>query len=326
MPKLSRQRPAPDRGTLLRLLGLVVLLAASSTPAWSQSRDRGPLVLELPASAHALALGNSYALSSFSSEALFYQPGLLSRAGGLIASVQRYTPSSTLAAVSAGTSWLSGGVALGIQVLSYGASATEPIEGDDILALPADVGSLSEHGDIAVSETAVSVGYGRTVRGVQVGAVGKFVEQRFGPRQAAVGALDLGASISPGPTVVGLAVQNLGPDMRIGETDIPLPVRLTLGASSRQTPVGPLDLSASAALSYRADGDLVPSLGLEVAYWPVTGRTFVGRVGFRRLPSEQSAQPVTFGGAFLGDNITLEYAYEGFDSGHPAHRLGIGWR
>jgi len=96
--------------------------------------------------------------------------------------------------------------------------------------------------------------------------------------------------------------------------------------STRQAPVGPLDLAASGGLSYRRKGELVPSVGLEVAYWPVTGRTFVGRVGFRHLPREQSASPVTFGGAFIGDAIVLEYAFEGFDSGSGSHRFGIGWR
>jgi len=308
------------------LLGLVVSAAPWCEPANAQSRDRGPIILELPASTRALALGNSFGLGSQDSDAVFYQPGLLNRAQGLSGSFQRYGSPTTLVTLSAGTSWLSGGVVLGIQHLSYGADATGRLQGDDILGQPGDFGSLRENGEVAVSELVISAGYGRTIKGIRMGVVGKLVEQRFGHLKSAVTAIDWGAAASPGPLTVGLAVQNLGPSMTMGGEDIPLPLRFTLGASTDRKPLGPLDLSASSAVSYRMDGDVIPSVGLEVAYWPVTGRTFVGRLGFRHLPEEQSGSPMTFGGAFMGDAIILDYAYEGFDSGSPSHRFSVGWR
>ncbi len=311
------------------LLVSVVFSASWCLPATAQTRDRGPIVLELPASTRALALGNSFALGFQDSDAVFYQPGLLNRAQGYSGSIQRYGPSSTLATFSAGGSWLSGGVVLGIQHLSYGADAPDwesGFLGSDLLGLPVDIGSLRENGDLGVSELVMSAGYGRVIKGIRLGLVGKLIEERFGPRKASTGAIDFGASVSPGPVTVGLAVQNLGPAMTIAGGEIPLPLRFALGASTRRTPVGPLDLSASSAVSYSEDSDVVPSVGLEVAYWPVTGRTFVGRLGYRHLPDEQTASPMTFGGAFMGDNIILEYAYEGFDSGSPSHRFTLAWR
>jgi len=308
------------------LLGCLVFAGFCCAPANAQSRDRGPIVLTLPASTRALALGNSFALGFQDSDALFYQPGLLNRAQGFSGSIHRYGPSSTLATFSAGRSWLSGGVALGIQLLSYGADQASDLLSYSLLGLPADIGSLRENGDVGVSELVVSAGYGGTIKGIRLGLVGKLIEERFGPRKSATGAIDLGAAASPGPVTVGFAVQNLGPAMTIGGEDIPLPLRFTLGASTDRAPVGPLDLSASSAMSYGVDGDVLPSVGLEVAYWPVTGRTFVGRLGYRHLPNEQSGSPVTFGGAFIGDDIILEYGYEGFDSGSPAHRFSLGWR
>jgi hypothetical protein len=313
--------PAP---LLLAIAGS--LLAFPPPPAEAQSRVRGPLVLELPASTRALALGNSFTLASPGPEGLFYHPGVVDRVQGLTASVQRYGPSATLAAVSAGQSWLSGGVALGVQVLTYGAATSDPVTGEDVLALPADVASLREGGEAGVSEIVVAAAYGRSVKGIRLGGVGKLVEQRFGPIHGATGALDLGAALSSGPVTLGLAARNLGPALAIGGEDVPLPVAFTLGGSSRQAAMGPLDISAAGAVTYRLDGDVVPSAGLEVAYWPVTGRTFVGRIGFRRVPESQSGSSVTFGGAFLGDSLILEYAYEGFESGSASHRLGIGWR
>ena len=49
-------------------------------------------------------------------------------------------------------------------------------------------------------------------------------------------------------------------------------------------------------------------------------------MGYQYLPEDRSVWPVTFGGAFTGDDIILEYAFQGFDSGNPTHRFGIAWR
>ena len=314
------RRPTLPRQRQPLLLGLLVFSTLWCGPANAQSRDRGPIILALPASTRALALGNSFALGSQDADAVFYQPGLLNRAQGLSGSFQRYGRSATLSTFSAGRSWLSGGIVLGIQHLSYGAW------GSDLLGLPAGVASLRENGPVGVSELVVSAGYGRTIKGIRMGFVGKLIEERFGSLKAATSAIDFGAAASPGPVTVGFAVQNLGPAMTIGGEEIPLPLRFALGASTDRTPVGPLDLSASSALMYSVDGDVTPSVGVEVAYWPVTGRTFVGRLGYRHLPGKQPGSPVTFGGAFMGDDIILDYAYESFDSGSPSHRFSVGWR
>jgi hypothetical protein len=99
-----------------------------------------------------------------------------------------------------------------------------------------------------------------------------------------------------------------------------------LGASTETFWAGPLDLAFSGAVGYRAGGDVIPSAGAEVAYWPVQGRTFILRLGLRDLPVEQSGSSFTFGGGFRGDELVLDYAYERFASGNPSHRLTIGWR
>ncbi len=309
------------------LLGLFALLLVWPLPVEAQSRTWGPILLEIPSSTRALGLGNSFSLTSGLSEAVFYQPGALNRVQGYSASIQRFGTPSTHVVASAGGSWGSGGVALGVQHLSFGVDVNDLLVDDGLLHLPADIGSLRTNGNIAVSELAVSLGYGRSVKGIQAGVVGKLIEQRFGRQKDATGAVDIGLAASPGPVVVGLAVQNLGESLTIGTDDVPLPVRYSLGASTQTAQVGPLDLSASGALVYREEeSDLIPSMGLEVAYWPVTGRTFIGRVGVRHLTDGQSASAFTFGAGFRGDNILLDYAYEGFKTGSPTHRIGIGWR
>lgn len=308
------------------ILSILLLLAVSAPPSRGQSRDRGPIVLDLPASTRALALGNAFALGFRDSDAIFYHPGLLNRAEGMAAGLQWFGAGGTLTGLSAARAWFGGGVALGIQHLAYQVPAGAIGTVDGILGLPADEGSLRDSGEAGASEMVVSAGYGRTLLGIRMGAVAKFIDQTLGYRTASTMAVDVGIAMAPGPITVGLSAQNLGPALAIAGGKIPLPTRFTLGASSRNTPVGPMDLSVSTALSYRLDGDLVPSLGLELGYWPVNGRTFVGRVGYRYRSDAYSSTPITFGGAFLGDNIILEYAYQGFDAGDPSHRFGLGWR
>lgn len=307
-------------------LSFVLLFGLFLSPAQAQTRDRGPLVLELPASTRALSLGNAFALGFRDSDAIFYHPGLLGRVQGFGASLQRFSANGTLVGFSAGQSWLGGGVAVGVQNLTYEGPFNPRTTVEHILGLSYDEGTLRDEAHEGVSELAVSVGYGRTLMGMQTGAVGKLVEHRYGSRKAGTAAIDLGVAATPGPVTLGLSVQNLGPDMVIAGGEIPLPTRLILGASTRSAPVGPLDVSASTAVTYRLDSDAVPSLGLEVGYWPVNGRTFVGRVGYRYRSNDFTANPFTFGGAFMGDDIILEYSYQGFETGDPSHRFGIGWR
>jgi hypothetical protein len=301
-------------------------LSASAWPAHGQFRGQGPLVLELPSATRVAALGNTFFPGGADPSAIFYQPGGLGAATGMTASAMRYGPAGRLAVLAAGTAWLNGGVALGAQHLSYGAPAAGSPDVQDLLALSADEGSLRQGGDVGIAEMVVSAGYGRTLKGVRVGAVGKLIEQRFGSLRGSTAAADLGAAFNAGPLSVGLAVQNLGPHLGIGGGEVPLPRRFALAGSTRSLPVGPLDVAVGAGLLYRSDGELVPSLGMEVGYWPISGRTFVGRIGLRRPPDASSAGELSFGGAFWGDRISLDYAYQPFHAGAGVHSFGVGWR
>lgn len=299
----------------------------------AQEWDRGPLILELPASTQALALGNAFHLSSRDPEAIFYHPGRLGQVRGFMASFQRFQENGTLLGLSAGTEWFGGGVAVGLRQLSYETHSSLEEWSGAFSSLgwaryrfPLDEGRLREEGSVAVSETVFSLGYGKALMGLQAGVVGKLVEKRRGPTKAGTAAVDLGLATTAGPVTFGLSVQDLGADMHLGGEDIPLPTRFILGASTERAQVGPLDVSGTTALTYRPDGDLDPSLGVEVAYWPVAGRTFIGRIGYRHRSVKFTAEPLTFGGAFYGDDIILEYTYLGFEEGEPAHRFGIGWR
>ena len=67
--------------------------------------------------------------------------------------------------------------------------------------------------------------------------------------------------------------------------------------------------------------------GVEIGYWPISGRTFVARIGVRQLEEGTDASPLSLGFAFWGDDVVLEWAFrpwEGDETG--THRFGIRWR
>jgi hypothetical protein len=81
-------------------------------------------------------------------------------------------------------------------------------------------------------------------------------------------------------------------------------------------------VSAAAAVSYREDGTFTPHAGIEVAYWPVSGRTFIGRVGVRYI-EDSDIRPLTLGAGFTGDRIGIDYGYQGYDGSEVVHRVGV---
>ena len=320
---LAGIRLAPRVGrtgaAVLVALALVAVGVASPADGRAQSAKHGPLVLEMPASTRGLALGGAFHMVGSDSDAVFHNPALIGGNGIIGGAMQRFGSASLLSVVSGAADWSSASVAVGVQTLGYG------VPDRRAAVLSHDARSLFTNGKTGSAEVAVSVGYSRQVRGIRAGITGKLVDQRVGRHHDATGAVDLGVAVGAGPARLGLAVQNLGPGLTLGEVEVPLPWRVTAGGSTPAIPVGPLDLGWSAAVSREADGAVVPGAGMEVAYWPVRGRTFTARVGVRRAP-DGFGRPVTFGGAFNGDRLAIDYAWQRYDGGEAAHRFALSWR
>jgi hypothetical protein len=305
----------PNAAFLATVATLVVVGSATA-----QAREGGPIVLQLPASAAALSLGTAFPLSRRFSEVIFYNPSLLSRVDGFAAGVERYGSESTHVNLSAGTDWGGGAIGIGVQTLGYNTDASS------IAEIPQGVSDLlDDGGDTGVSEMVVSGAYARSFLGLRWGLTGKLIEQRFGGVRGSTVAADMGVSQSVGGVTIGLAAQNLGEGLEMDGTELDLAERITLGAAFHGRQVGELDLGGSFAVSREADGEYVPAGGLEIAWWPVRGRTFIARVGMRRV-LDSPADNLTFGGSFIGDAITLEYAYQGNDGFGATHRFGVSWR
>ncbi len=296
----------------LTLITTLLLPTATS----GQTEGRLPRVLELPASTRAMALGDAYVMDGVQADALFYHPALLAGAGGFGLGVQTWGEASAAAAAVA-TPWLGGGIAFGLQVLQY----SLPSSGDP----PGGPDHLFQVGEVPASERIVSLGFGRAEGGLLWGAAGRVAEVRVGTARDALVLLDVGLAHEVGPLQVGVTYHGLG-----GGADADGwegPTRLTLGAGHYGHPVGIFDLGASAAVSRRADGEVLAGAGLEVGYWPIDGRTFLARFGIQHVP-EGDGSPLSFGLAFWGDSLALDWAYRPFggDVGDGTHRFSVSWR
>lgn len=307
-----------------------VLVAALLAPAALGAQVQGnlPKVLTLPASTRAMALGNAYVLTERHADVLFYQPALLGGASGFGMDVQRWSAEASSVTASAAMAWLGGGVGIGLQMLQYSAPS---------IAVPGGQDDLFAAGSTPVSERVATLGYARTVKGFEFGAAGKLVDQRVSSARNALALVDLGVAHDLGPFMVGLTAKDLGPQAFDGDGDDngegdevddhdARPARFVLGAGAYGQEVGIFDLGVAAQVSYSSDETLLGG-GLEIGYWPISGRTFVARVGAQTVPEGSEASPVTFGFSYWGDDLVLEWAYQDFgDVGEGTHRFGIRWR
>lgn len=306
------------------------VLLVSTHPLSAQ--QAGMLVLESPASTEAMAYGNTPYLFSTESGVMFYAPALIPRASGVTAGVHRYGAVGTQATLSGAGNGLGGGFAIGMQYMRYGSEPGLPVARDS-QSVALDVGS------IGVTEFVGSLGYGRQVFGLRSGIVVKYIEQSLDQSGDRTVAFDVGVAGDIGPFMINLAGQNLGSDLEIVNAPCPgcavgpapdttvaeLPMQVVGGISLDDFQVGPFDMFVTARTTRRRDGQFIPAGGVEISYWPVTGYTFRLRGGLQRVVGD-ARTPFTFGAAFTGDNITVEYAFQGFDAAGNAHRFGVRWR
>lgn len=304
---------------------LLVALGAgipASSPA--QGGRTAAIVLELPSSARALALGGAYVAAGADDATLFYNPSQLATVEGRAASmsVQPYIEGSTLGALSAAFQVGPGTVGVGVQVLSYG-SADEYV---------CDETTGCERGEatgrtVSANDVAASVGYGMTWRMVRLGATAKYVRQSLADASGGVPALDVGAAIDVwrGATV-GVSIQNVGPDLKTAGSSAPLPRFLRLGASLPWRGVGPFDVLGTLELAHDTEGDVLPLGGAEVTWTSANGLAFSARVGALAQTDGAATSRVSFGGGVRARHFALDYAYQSFDVlALTTHRFGLRW-
>ena len=224
-----------------------------------------------------------------------------------------------------------GDFAVGVQYFRY--------QADGIATLQDLQGVALSPGDLGVTEFVGSLGYAREIFGLDAGIVIKYVEQGFDRVDDQSVAFDLGVATEVGPTMVSLSARNLGSDLELPAVPcsacpapgsatgvVEMPMQVALGVTTEDFQVGQLDMFLTSQVLRRRDGEVIPAGGLEISYWPVAGYTFRLRAGLQRVV-EDDRSPLTFGAAFTGDALTLEYAFQSFDLGEGnVHRFGLSFR
>ncbi|WP_423925500.1 hypothetical protein [Candidatus Palauibacter sp.] len=301
---------------------LLAALASGAGPGGGAAQSRpegyGALVLEAPASVEAAAYGNAPYLFGGGSDLLFYAPALIARADGMASGLQRYGSEGTLATLAGKGAVGLGDFAVGLQYLRYSGRGIAP--GPDLQ------GAAATPDGSPVTEFAASLGYARELFGVfGAGIVAKYLELQFARGLDRAVVLDVGVAREFGPTMVSLAARNLGSDLELHGRGVRIPTQLALGVSTERFEVGELDMFLTSQLLRRRDGEIIPAGGVELSYWPVQGYTFRLRAGLQRVVEDERS-PFTFGFAFTGDALTVEYAFQAFDVDGDAHRLGLSFR
>jgi len=303
---------------------VALLVAVAAGRAGGQAGRHAAVILELPASARALALGGAYAAVGEDDAALFYNPAQLatlgSRAAGI--SVQRYLASSTLGAAAAASRVGRGMVAIGVQALSYG---SEP-------EIVPDPGSGGERGvatgrRVSAGDVAVSVAYATSVGALRLGAAAKAVNQRIAGVSGSAAALDLGIAYDVGSQLtLGAALQHVGSRLRLAGVTSPLPRAARVGGAVRAVRAGPVVVLATAEVGGLGTGTARVSGGGELT-WRVPGSvTLAGRVGASPRRVGDDAAPLALGGSLLSRRLAVDYAFQAYDAvGGATHRLGVRW-
>ena len=302
----------------------MVVMGVSPLRVSAQSSVVGPLVLESTSSAQAAALGGAFPLGSGTADVLFYHPGALGRAQGLSAYRTSYGGAGGMSSVAAATSWFGGTVGVGLQSLNYRGSGglAGGAQTESAIRTQPTAGTTPQ----TLAESVLSLGFAREVGPVEVGLVGKWVQMRAGAEQDAGVSVDVGTSVDAGPALIALAVRNIGSELSAPSGSLDPPVAVSLTAASDVMQLRGLDLSAAARLDRTGGGDFVPGAGLEVAWWPIQGRTFAARVGYGHPVEDDPASGITAGGSFRGDQIGLHYAFGKLNDDDVVHRFSLTWR
>ena len=310
------------------LVGVALALVATAgdtghAGAQASSSHAFPMTPWLSWSTRAMGLGGAYQTGAARADAVFYFPSIVSGAGGFGSELQLWGGQGWAATVAAAGSWLGGTVALGVTSLRFTAPVEHWVEHCGSPSLATRVTGqevLFDEDGVAASGFATLLGYGRELGPLELGWTVRLGEEHYAELLRRAPMLDLGISTEIGGLTLAVAAQNFG-----GQELDSSPRRLRAGVGGYGFEIGPFDLGVAGEISV-ADA-WIPAAGVELAYWPVSGRTFVARAGVRRVTAGDDL-PLTFGFSFWGDDLSLNWAFQPVEDapGAGTHRFGIGWR
>ena len=283
----------------------------------AQTPGREPGVVELTVGARAAGLGAPQLGSSDSD--LFLTHAALAGSGGMQAGFSRFGKNGTHMTLTSARQWFGGSIGLGfgLETLEYRGGAPGSRAGG--------VDPFFGDGSTGVSETSAALGVSSDLFGVDFGVTTRLISSRFDASRKTHATVDVGVTRRAGPVNMALTVRSLGPRRTIDGVRVRPPTEVVLGGGFYGRQVGILDYGMAAEVRRRADGEFLAGGGFELGYYPVNGRNFVGRVGFRNVP-EGEAKPFSVGGSYWGDDLVLEWGWHPFDGNGGVHTFSLGWR
>ncbi len=285
------------------LLGLAVMRTAVA-----QCDSCRVAILTLAAGARPLGLGGAY-VAGDGPNALFYNPAQVGSNHGSALTVERVGGATFAEFASTAT----------VGRFAFGTGVRFLSRSDNSVAND----SASVGGGALVAGVALAT----QLRGVWIGGVANYVTPDLGTEGGGA-VFDLGASVREFGLRIGVSAQNLGQDLHDAGVRQELPTRASLGASLPATAISTyFDFGASAAFSWQRGNGLVPMVGVELTYEPVSGWTFTGRAGVHRVasrPGELRQSAVSLGGSFGVNALSIDYAFQpAVAGGQAVHSVGI---
>lgn len=304
---------------VLHLLGVMTtVLLARVASAQGSAPPAGPLVLLLPTSTRATALGNAW-VAGRDEYSVFYNPAQINQTNGIGGSFTRYGSNGTLGA-------LTGGFTVGPLTYGWGVSLVE-YKARNTASYPFAPSELTANGTRDAFSIAAVAGANYTYKGFRLGVGTTYAEDRVAA-DATMGNSaihetfllgNVGASHPLWGGTAALAVENIG-DRSKPRTS---PTQTALGWN-KQMQAGEFDLGFATQLSVR-NSWLGAAGGAEIGYGWIEGWSATVRAGAHR--TETSAQrPVSFGGTLNADRLAFDYAVEFFEGNRYAHHISVRWR
>ncbi len=339
---LTDQKPVLnhcDRGGIAKFVSLAAILAVSLSSSLNAGSvgSTGGQFLKLGVGARAVALGESFVAVADDASSVFWNPAGLARLTSkeLSASHSTYVQDVNYESISYAHPLKKGAIGAGANYLYMG--GIERRGKDESL-----------QGSFGASDFNFSLSYAsplirnpkmatESARRILGGVTIKMVRQQIDSFSANAVAMDLGLITPVRNTrfTFGIAVQNLGSDIKFQDQSYPLPRTFRMGLSWL-APKAPVMVTGG--LSLPRDNSLSYQLGAE--YWPV--QSFALRSGYTLRPSDdfagyrgigtKSENTLTALSGFVAGmgikafNMQLDYAFVPMGDLGSTHRVTLGMR
>lgn len=309
-------------------LALTVAVAGAPPLIAQGNGTSAGILLEVPATARALALGGAYAAVVGDEGSVFVNPAGLApiHRVALGVSQERAIFGATLSTAAAALRVGRFHVGLGLMYLDFGGDSVivpDPAFGGD--RGQATGALISAYDMLAVG----AIAYRRGL--LSAGGSVKYLREHIGGGSAgdwtASGvAVDVGiAAALFDIAALGFVVQNIGGDLKTtSAAPAPLPRTTRLGFTLNFIdPQGTSRLMATTDWVSPPGGDSYWAIGLEGGAFS-RGVGVVGRAGFAAGRAASDRENVTYGGGLVFRSLRIDYAFQGYDvTGVSSHRIGV---